>query len=180
MWQTHSINSYLNSSTRNKWKTVVHTAWTHNCNFRSPEQCVEMLLKHFFVCYPFCGKFLCCIFQANVAVERQPEYLEKISSISLILVDWPFCCMEATFWQGDEVRKVDLLVYMNLWFSWILGSYPGNSLAKSMIKKKPYSFQLSIVFIVDGKRKEWWRRRKPILKNWVRKTAKWGCEKSEH
>lgn len=123
MWQTHSINSYLNSSTRNKWKTVVHTAWTHNCNFRSPEQCVEMLLKHFFVCSPFCGKFLCCIFQANVAVERQPEYLVKISSISLILVDWPFCCMEATFWQGDEVKKVILLMYMNLLFyldSWVI------------------------------------------------------------
>lgn len=33
-----------------------------------------------------------------------------------------------------------------------------------MIKKKPYSFQLSVVFIVDGKRKEWWRRRIPIFK----------------
>lgn len=102
MWRAHSINSYLNSSTRNKWKTVVHTAWTHNCNFRSPEQCVEMLLKHFFVCYPFCGKFLCCIFQANVAVERRREYLEKISSISLILVGWPFCCMEAARWWSQE------------------------------------------------------------------------------
>lgn len=33
-----------------------------------------------------------------------------------------------------------------------------------MMKKKPYSFQLSVVFIVDAKRKEWWRRRKPIKK----------------
>lgn len=44
---TPSIISYLNSKPVTKWKPVVNAARTCNCDFRSPEQCVEMLLKYF-------------------------------------------------------------------------------------------------------------------------------------
>lgn len=45
----HSLNPCLPSKPVTKWKTVANTAQAHCCNFRSLEQCVEMLLKHFFL-----------------------------------------------------------------------------------------------------------------------------------
>lgn len=84
-----------------KWKTVVRTAWTHNCNFRCLEQCVEMLLKHFlFATLSVVNSFLHfpskCSSGKTVGISRV-RFQE-------FLVDWPYGCKQARFWQG-KVRK---------------------------------------------------------------------------
>lgn len=104
----HSLNPCLPSKPVTKWKTVANTAQAHRCNFRSLEQCVEMLLKHFFVvvvCSPLCGKFLRFIFQ-EVAGEGIKISREKCQEFFLCLwIDLLAVSGCPTFWPGVAVRK---------------------------------------------------------------------------
>ena len=104
----HSLNPCLLSKPVTKWKTVANTARTRRRNFRSLEQCVEMLLKHFFVvvvCSPFCGKFLCFIFQ-EVAGEGIKISRQKCQEFFLCLwIDLLAVSDRPTFWPGVAVRK---------------------------------------------------------------------------
>ena len=67
-----------------------------------------MLLKHFFVvvvCSPFCGKFLCFIFQ-EVAGEGIKISRQKCQEFFLCLwIDLLAVSDRPTFWPGVAVRK---------------------------------------------------------------------------
>lgn len=105
----------------------------------------------FFVCYPFCGKFLCCIFQADVTVERESKFLEeKLQEFFFCLWIDLLAASHPLFGKVEKSGKGYLSVQLNLWPDGVRESNHRSTWVKSKSKVRSYAIQLLEVTQTPG------------------------------